>query len=198
MLRRRRLDEDVVLQEEIRRAQAFLARVDPEREVVETVVRADGVLDVDQLVRLDRQAHPRAGLAAAVEDDLLVEPVAEDVRCERAARGDVGGEQVHVVELLHRRAAADVAHRLVLQRRTEMLGRDVALGLEVELEDVVVRIGEPVRRSVAVVAVDPADPAAARLDQRDAPRECVGAPRADAHVPDSIRRRLGQLQAVPL
>ena len=50
VLGRRGLDVDAVVEEEVRGAQALLARVDPEREVVQAAVGAVGVLRVDQLV----------------------------------------------------------------------------------------------------------------------------------------------------
>ena len=71
-----------------------------------------------------------------------------------------------MVEPLHRRAAADVALRLVSPRRAEVVGRRVALGLVVELEDVPVGIREAVGRAVAEIAVDPAEAATGRLDRR--------------------------------
>ena len=72
-----------------------------------------------------------------------------------------------MVEPLDGDAAADVALRLVLQRGAQVLGRDVALGLVVELEDVAVRVGEAVRGAVPDVAVDPALAEPGRLDRRD-------------------------------
>jgi hypothetical protein len=117
VLRRRGFDVDAAVEEQVGRAQALLARVDPEREVVEPAVRAVVVLRVDQLVGHHRQAHPRAGLGAVVELHALVEPVAEHVGRELAHRTHVGGEEVDVVEPLHGHAASRVALRLVLQRR---------------------------------------------------------------------------------
>jgi hypothetical protein len=69
------------------------------------------VLRVDQLVGGDRRAHPGAGLAAVVELDPLVEPVAERLLGEDAVGADVGGEHVEVVEALDRAAATGVALR---------------------------------------------------------------------------------------
>ena len=156
VLRRRRLDRDARVDEDVRGAQALLARVDPEREVVQAPARAVRVRDVDQLVRGDRDAHPGAGLRAVVELDALVEPVAEHVLAELARRPHVRGEQVDVVEPLDRRAAPDVALRLVAPGRREVRWGDVALGLVEQLEDVAVRVGEAVGRPVPDVAVDPA------------------------------------------
>jgi hypothetical protein len=51
---------------------------------------------------------------------------------------------------------------------------------------------------VAQVAVDPALAEAGRLDRRDAALECLGAPRAQRHVPEAGPVRLGQLEAVAL
>ena len=131
--RRRGLDVDVVVEEDVGRPQALLAGVDPEREVVQAAAGAARVLDVDQLVGGDREAQPGAGLLAVVEPDALVVPVAENVGRERPAGGDVVGEQVDVVEALDRRAARRVALRLVAQRGLEVVGRDVALALPVQL-----------------------------------------------------------------
>ena len=68
----RRLDRDVVVEEQVGGAQALLARVDPEGEVVQAPARAVGVGGVDQLVRGDRQAQPGPRLGAVVELDPLV------------------------------------------------------------------------------------------------------------------------------
>src|SRR5512145_1878966 len=71
VLRRSRLDGDVSVDEDVRGAQALLARVDPEREMVKSSRRAVRVRDVDELVRSDREAHPRARLGPVVELDPL-------------------------------------------------------------------------------------------------------------------------------
>ena len=101
-----------------------------------------------------------------------------------------------MVEPLDRRAAADVALRLVPPRRPQVLRRLVALGLVVELEDVPVGVREAVRPAVAHVAVDPAEPAPGRLDGGDAAVERLGAPRSQRDVPEPGAGRLGELQAV--
>ena len=115
MLRRSGLDRHALVEEDVRGAQALLARVDPEREVVQAAVRAVVVLRVDQLVRHDGEAHPGSRLGAVVELHALVEPVPEDVDGEFARSANVRGEQVDVVEPLHGGPAADVPLRLVLQ-----------------------------------------------------------------------------------
>ena len=135
-------------------------------------------------------------LGPVVELDPLVQAVAEDVLRELAVRAHVGREHVDVVEPLHRRAASDVALRLVPPRRPQMLGRLVPLGLVEELEDVPVGIGEAVRRAVTDVAVDPPRPEPGRLDRGDAPLERLGAPRAQRDVAEPGLRRLRELQAV--
>src|SRR5262245_28593143 len=133
---------------------------------MQPAVSAVRVARVDQLVRGDRGAHPRARLAAVVELDPLVEPIAERVDAELAVRADVGGEEVDVVEALDRAAAAGVAARHVLQRRPQMRGRLVALALVVELEDMPVRVPEAIRRPASKVAVRPALTESGRLDGR--------------------------------
>jgi hypothetical protein len=55
------------------------------------------VTRVDELEGGDRGAHPRAGLAAVVELDALVQAVPERVDAEVAVGADVGGEHVDVV-----------------------------------------------------------------------------------------------------
>ncbi len=59
VLGRRRLDVDLVVEEQVGGAQALLARVDPECEVVQAPVGAVGVARVDQLVRGDRRRTSR-------------------------------------------------------------------------------------------------------------------------------------------
>ena len=83
-----------------------------------------------------------------------------------------------MVEPLDGGATAEVALRLVAPRRPQVLRRLVALGLVVELEDVPVGVREAVRPAVAHVALDPAEPAPARLDGSDAALERLRAPRS--------------------
>ena len=118
----RGLDRHVVVEEEVGRAQALLARVDPEGEVVQAPARAVGVGGVDELVRGDARAQPRARLGAVVELDALVQAIAELLLGEDAAGPHVGGQDVDVVQALDRRAAPDVALGLVLQRRARARG----------------------------------------------------------------------------
>jgi hypothetical protein len=103
-----------------------------------------------------------------------------------------------VVQPLHGGAAADVALGLVLQRRPQLFGRAVLLGLEVELERVAVGVGEAVGGAVAEVAVDPALAATGRLDRAHPPLQSLGAPGAHGHVAQAGALRLGQLEAVAL
>ena len=72
----------------------------------------------------------------------------------------------------------------VLQRRPELLRRVVAVGLVVQLHLVPVGIGELIGRTVAVIALDPADPEPRALDRGYSAFECLRAPGADRHVPD--------------
>src|SRR6266540_892931 len=123
VLRGRRLDVDAVVDEEVGRAEALLARVHPEGEVVEPAAGAVHVGDVDQLVRRDREAEPRARLGAIVELDPLVQAVPEHLLRELAVPAHVRREHVDVVEPLDRGAPADVALRLVAPRGPEVLGR---------------------------------------------------------------------------
>ena len=161
VLRRRRLDVDVVLDEDVGRAQHLLAGVDPEGEVVETTARTESIRDVDELVCGDREAHPGAGLLPVVQHHLLVEAVAEDVLREDPVRADVVREQVDVVEPLDRRTSRDVPLRLVLQRRPEVRRRLVPLGLVVDLDRMAVRVGEAVRRPMTEIALDQPRPSPA-------------------------------------
>ncbi len=142
------------------------------------------------------RAEPGTRLGPVVELDALVQPVAEHILGEDAVRADVCRKHVHVVEALHRGATADVALWLVPPRRPQVLGSLVALGFVVELEDVIVGIGEAVRGAVADVSVDPAEPAPARLDGLDPAGERLGAPCPQRDVAEPCLRRLRELQAV--
>ena len=76
VLGRRGLDRDVGVEEQVGGAQQLLARVDEPRQVVQPTAPAGVVGRVDQLVRGDREAHPRALFGAVVVDHLLVGAVA--------------------------------------------------------------------------------------------------------------------------
>src|SRR5438552_3951458 len=102
--------------------------------MVKAAGRARVIGDIDQLVRGDREAHPRALLAAVAVDDLLVEAEAELIHRERSVRGDVLREHIDVIEPLDGRSTPDVALRDVLQRRLQPIWWVVALGLVVELK----------------------------------------------------------------
>jgi hypothetical protein len=164
--------------------------------VVEPALCAIGVGDVDQLVRSDREAHPGSRLGPVLELDPFVQPVAEHLLGEHPVRAHVGSEEIDVVEALHGRTSADVALRLIPPGRPEMLWRGVALSLVVQLEDVVVGIGEVVGGAVADIAVDPPEAEPGLLDGSDSPVQRRGAPRAQREVAKSCSGRLGELQAV--
>ena len=193
-----RLDRDVRIQEQVRGAQHLLAGVDEERQVVQPASGAGVVGDVDELVRGDRQAHPCPDLAAVVGHDLLVKTESEDVLGEAPVDGDITREHVDMVEALDRGAAADIALGYVLERRPQMLGRLVALGLVVELEAMPVGIGERERWPVADVAVDPLAALSALLHRGDAALERPWAPGAEREMAEPREGCLGQLQAVAL
>ncbi len=99
--------------------------------------------------------------------------------------GDVGGQQVDVIEALDRRSPPHVALGHVLQRRAQMVRRVVALGFEVDLEPMPVRVVELVGRAVAEVAVDPAQPEPGRLDRLGPPLERLRAPGAQRDVTET-------------
>jgi len=77
-----------------------------------------------------------------------------------------------------------------------VLGRRVALGFVVELEDMPVGVGEAVGRTVANVAVDPPHAEPGRLDRCDSPVERGGAPGPQRDMAEPGSGRLGELQAV--
>src|SRR4051794_5237607 len=199
VLARRGLDPDAGVEEQVRGAQALLARVDPEGDVVQARVRPVGVLRVDELVRGDRRAEPRARLGAVVELDALVQPVAEDVGREHAVGPHVGRQDVDVIEALHRGAAARVALRLVLQRRAQVVGRPIPVDVVVELERVAVGPGEAVAPPPpAVGVVEPRPPEPGRPDGGDAAVERLRARRAQPEQRHAGRLGLRELQAVAL
>src|SRR5262245_17775459 len=134
MLRRSCLDRDAGVDEHVGSAEALLARVDPEGQVMEPAARTVVVGDVDELVGGDRETEPRALLRSVVQLDALVQAVPQELLREHPARPDVGRQDVDVVEAFHGRAAADVPLRLVLPRRPKMLGSLVALRLVQQLE----------------------------------------------------------------
>ena len=99
------LHEHLVLDPDVGGAQAFLARVDPERRVVQApvgAVRCVGVPGVDQLVCGDRHRHPRPAQAPVIELDALVLAVPERVHAEVALSANVPRQDVQVVEALDR------------------------------------------------------------------------------------------------
>ena len=137
---------------------------------------------VDQLVGGDRQAHPGALLGAVVVDHLLVGAVAEQFDGEAAVGGDVGGQDVDVVDALDRGATVDMALGHVLEPRAQMLGRNVTILLVEDLEAVAVGVGELVGGSVTVVPFVPPDPEPGRLDRAYPPLQGLRAPRPERGV----------------
>ena len=72
-----------------------------------------------------------------------------------------------MVEPANGAAAAMVALRLVLQRRSLVFGRDVFVRVEIDLEDMVVGIAEAIGPAMAEIALAPADAGTHRLDRGD-------------------------------
>ena len=108
----------------------------------------------DDVVALVGERRPAAG-DAVVQHDLLGDHPAEGVDGEVAVGDGVDGEVVDVVDPPHAHPAAGIGLRLVLQRRLEVAGRPVPLGLVVDAHLVAVGVGEDVDRAVARVAVLP-------------------------------------------
>src|SRR4051795_12277449 len=107
-------------------------------------------------------------------------------------------EAVEVVEPAHIDAARRIALRLVLQGGAEFGRRLVPLRLIVKLDQVLVRIAEPVSRAVAQFALVPADLVAGALQRLHAPLEGLRAAGAEGRVAEARCLRGGQLQGVAL
>jgi hypothetical protein len=152
------------------------------------------VLGEGDVVGLVVDREPAAAEPAVIEQDLLGDAAAERLGHEVADDADVAGEQVEVVDAPDRRAAAVEALGDVLQRRPFLGRRHVAPRLVVEFEDVAVGVFEAIGRPVPVVALGPAEPAAHRLDDGDAPGQRLGRRGAIADMADAGRRRARQLQ----
>ena len=87
-----------------------------------------------EVVGLVVAGDPAADLLAAVEHDLLGGSEAQHVLQEAPELGDIGGEQVHVVEPARVDAAGRKALRLVLERGGQLRRRLVPFGLVVDLQ----------------------------------------------------------------
>ena len=192
------LDEDAVLQEDVGGPQHVLALIDDIGDVVEPAGGARMVLGEGDVVALVVDGEPATAEPAVVEHDLFGDAAAERLDQELLDRPDIGGKQVDMVEPPDGDAPAVIALRHVLQRRSFALGSFVDAGVPVELEDVTVRIAEPVGTAMAEIALGPADAAAHLLDHLDpACQRCLrrGAVGDMAHA-GRVRPR--QLQRVEL
>ena len=79
-------------------------------------------------------------------------------------------------------AARRKALRLIFQRGFEFGRRLVPFGLVIEFDDVAVRIAAAERRTVAEIAIGPADVKSGSLKGGDAPLQRLRAPRPQRHV----------------
>ena len=79
-------------------------------------------------------------------------------------------------------AARRKALRLIFQRGLQFGRRLVPFGLVIEFDDVAVRIAAAKRRTVAQIAIGPADVKSRALKRGDAPLQRLRAPRAQRHV----------------
>src|SRR6266700_3004981 len=192
------LDEDALVQADVRGTQDVFPGVGGEREMVQPPGGLGPVVGVDQVVGLLREVQPLRRDRAVVEHDLLGDPAAERVADELPVGLGLRREEVDVVQATDADSAAGVGLGLVLQRGLEVAGRSVPLGLEVQLELVPVGIAEQVGRADTGVAVLPADAQAGRLDRGHPAVQCLLAGRAQAGAADARGRRRGQLQAVVL
>src|ERR1700760_514076 len=175
------LDENPVVQADVGGPDDVLARVRRERDVVQAPARPGPVARVHQVVALVGEVQPLRGDRAVVELDLLGDPPAEHIADEVPVRRHVLGQVVDVVEAPDADAAPRVGLGLVLQRRLELIGRRVPLGLPVQLELVPVRVVEQVGRPDTGVAVLPGDAQPGRFDRRHPRLQCglAGGPQPD-------------------
>src|SRR6201989_3283351 len=160
------LDENPVVQADVGGPDDVLARVRCERDMVQAPARSGPVARVHQVVALVGEVQPLRGDRAVVELDLLGDPPAEHIADEVPVRRHVLGQVVDVVQAPDADAAPRVGLGLVLQRRLELIGRRVPLGLPVQLELVPVRVVEQVGRPDTGVAVLPGDAQPGRFDRR--------------------------------
>src|SRR5690348_14240287 len=175
------LDENPVVQADVGGPDDVLARVRRERDMVQAPARSGPVARVHQVVALVGEVQPLCGDRAVVELDLLGDPPAEHIADEVPVRRHVLGQVVDVVQAPDADAAPRVGLGLVLQRRLELIGRRVPLGLPVQLELVPVRVVEQVGRPDTGVAVLPGDAQPGRFDRRHPCLQCglAGGPQPD-------------------
>src|SRR5690606_12418388 len=104
--------------------------------------------------------------------------------------------QIDVVDTARTNAAAMIFLGDILQRRLFPGRRLVNPRVEIEFEDMAVRIAEPVGAAMAEIAVAPADAAAHRLYRLHAALKRLGRRRPVADMADAGRMVAGKLQRV--
>ena len=142
MLVRPGFDRHTGFEEDVGRAQDLLAAIEREGDVVEAAGDAVGFLGEGEVVALVVRRQPHAGFLAGVEFDPLRAAQAQIALEELAAGADIDGQAVEVIDAADVDATGGKALRLVLQRRAELGGRLIPLGVVIELEDVAVGVAE--------------------------------------------------------
>ncbi len=198
MLVRPGLDEDTLVEADVRRSQHIFPWCRSRRRCGAAARSLPSSRWCRRGHRTSGEVQPLRRDRAVVEPDLLRHPAAERRADEPAVLFRLGGEVVHVIQPAHADAAARVGLSLILQRGPQVTGGPVPLGLPVELKLVPVRITEQVGRADSGIAVLPANAQPGGLDLSDPAlqRHRAGARSPVRPIPEAGGGR--QLQAVML
>src|ERR1700733_1826996 len=157
VLVRASLDVDPILEENIRSPQNILAAVECVSEMVETAGRSGMIARIGEVVALVRDRHPHRRFRAVVEHDLFGQPATQIFFEEYPVRLDIDSQTIEVIEAAHVDAARREALRLILQGRLPFGRRLVPFGLVIELDDMAIRVSAAKCRTMAEIAIGPAD-----------------------------------------
>lgn len=173
MLVRTGLDMDAILEENVGRPQDVLARIGGVGDMVEAAVSATMFLSASQIVGLVVDREPATPKPPVVELNHFGDPTAEAAFHEAPELGNIGCQQVEMVDAARTGPTAMVALRQVLQFGTLGFGSYIAVSLPIDLEDVAKGILETECVTMAQVTGHPAmRDEAAGLDRGDPARQC--------------------------
>src|SRR5690606_15925731 len=140
VLVRARLDMDAVFQKDIRCAQDILTAVDSVSDVVEATGYAVVIFGIGDIIALVVDGEPAAAQPSIVELDLLRHTTSKSLGHEVADGRDILRQQVQMVDPAHTNTASVIALGDILESGTFGLGRHVERRVEIEFENVTIRI----------------------------------------------------------
>src|SRR5690349_15274507 len=150
-----RLDPDAVFNEYVSEVREMLGIAIPVADVMQAPLGPGAVTQVRDLMHRRTDAEPGSGLSVIIEDHVLAQPEAQLLHHEVTIGGDIGSQQIHVVQTTHGDTAQGSLLRSVQEFGLLLRRSLVVLHVPQYLHVVSIRIGELIGSTVSLITVDP-------------------------------------------